>query len=225
MINDLTIFVNSHSSADDALRVFIFQLEKHWPNHPPIVIGRDGLMYVFPKCGYTVVDYSAAKQFTSQYLMGLCAVETPYALTMQEDFILFGDVDEAGIDGAMDDLNNAYSARLIDSGRELTYSMQATVWDSHVLRLIYALIDAASPWEAELCADLIFRDFGRSRELCKLRHDDHLPMRGRNHRDSPIFPYISTALVRGKWNHEYRNELTPLLEQYGIDAEKRGWSA
>jgi hypothetical protein len=47
--------------------------------------------------------------------------------------------------------------------------------------------------------------------------------RGENHYDSNIYPYIATALVRGKWNtSEYNNELTPIFSEFNIDKNKRG---
>lgn len=49
------------------------------------------------------------------------------------------------------------------------------------------------------------------------------PKRGRYHYDTSVFPHIATALVKGKWNiSEYREELPPLLEKYGIDPSIRG---
>ena len=49
------------------------------------------------------------------------------------------------------------------------------------------------------------------------------PKRGIYHHDSSTFPHICTALVKGKWNlSEYKEELGPLLVEYGIDVNKRG---
>lgn len=235
-MDDLTIFVNTHSSRADCWPMFFGQLAKHWPSCPKIVVACDGDSYsdmYGPSLESSLagdftgpviaVDYSPAKGFTNQYLMGLCAVETPYVLTMQEDFILYGDVDEAAIAKSMQKLNpGVQAARLIDSGRELEYSMQATIWNTRGLRCLYANVASDDPWGAELTCDLAMKSM---RMFCAKRYDDHLPMRGRNHRDSPVFPYVSTALVRGKWNVEYRAELSPLLKQYDIDPNQRGWSA
>ena len=49
------------------------------------------------------------------------------------------------------------------------------------------------------------------------------PKRGLYHHDSSIFPFIASALVRGKWNlSEYSNELIPLVLEYNIDLSLRG---
>lgn len=47
--------------------------------------------------------------------------------------------------------------------------------------------------------------------------------RGIYHCDSIIFPYISTAIVKGKWNEtEYKNELTEIFNEFNIDKTIRG---
>lgn len=234
-MDDLTIFVNTHSSCADCWPMFFGQLAKHWPSCPKIVVACDGDSYsdmYGPSLESSLagdftgpvvaVDYSPAKGFTNQYLMGLCAVETPYVLTMQEDFILYGDVDEGAIEAATERLRESAidSVRLIDSGRELAYSMQASVWQTRSLKMLYASIGAEDPWYAEVFANNWMVNM---RMTCLVQRADHLPMRGRNHRDSPVFPYVSTALVRGKWNgSEYPEILPALLEKYGIDPSVRG---
>jgi len=41
--------------------------------------------------------------------------------------------------------------------------------------------------------------------------------------DSNIFPYIATAIVKGKWNYsEYKNELDILFDMYKINKMERG---
>lgn len=47
--------------------------------------------------------------------------------------------------------------------------------------------------------------------------------RGVHHYDSSIFPYIATAINKGKWNFtEYSNELIPILQECNIDKNVRG---
>lgn len=259
MLNDLTIALNTHSSCEDCIRPFFGQLEKHWPNHPHVVMGTDWWSREAtpecpcssPVCKATVVSYAAAKRFTSQYSMMLAAVETPFVLTMQEDFFLYGDVDDEHLENQFEHMDkegfDVTCIRLIESGavtvdrRELErvrrvhptgwhatyceprllYSMQASLWNTKTLRTLYADNDFATPWEAEV-------GFHRYMDQRNLRGDTWVvvgdgPRRG-NHRDSTQFSYIATALVRGKWNSQYRCELEPMLTEYGIDASRRGWT-
>lgn len=47
--------------------------------------------------------------------------------------------------------------------------------------------------------------------------------RGLHHFDNDVYPYIATAIVKGKWNlREYREELGSLLAEHGIDSSVRG---
>jgi|TARA_R110000803_G_scaffold150106_1_gene215508 hypothetical protein len=47
--------------------------------------------------------------------------------------------------------------------------------------------------------------------------------RGVYHCDSIIFPYISTAIVKGKWNEsEYKNELNSVFTEFNINKTIRG---
>ena len=47
--------------------------------------------------------------------------------------------------------------------------------------------------------------------------------RGLYHHDTIVFPYIATALVKGKWNvSEYPEELSALLKEYNINPDIRG---
>jgi hypothetical protein len=47
--------------------------------------------------------------------------------------------------------------------------------------------------------------------------------RGGNHYNSSIYPYIATALVKGKWNTlEYGEELSSMFNDYHINPIIRG---
>ena len=47
--------------------------------------------------------------------------------------------------------------------------------------------------------------------------------RGKYHCDSIVFPYIATAINKGKWNmSEYREELDKLFGEYNINPFERG---
>lgn len=50
--------------------------------------------------------------------------------------------------------------------------------------------------------------------------------RGLFHWDSNLYPYMATAVVKGKWDYEcYPNELEALLKEYKIDPNIRGKNA
>lgn len=241
MIENLSLFLNTHSSCADLWPMFFGQLEKHWPGHPRVVLAvnddaisyRDTMTYPWisacdvdhvgePKPyglrgSDELVGYKDDHPFGQQYLQGLSYVTTDYALPLLEDFILIGDVDVGAIERAIEACRPA--VRLIESGADYTYSFQPTVWRTNALLSSYVQGRRfATPWECEL---------GLSANLPE-QYRYVLPgckgaPRG-NHFDSTVFPYIATALTRGKWNSEYADELKPLHQTYGIDAKIRGWT-
>ncbi len=46
-------------------------------------------------------------------------------------------------------------------------------------------------------------------------------LRGQAHYDSLIFPFIATAIVKGKWNNlEYASELWSLFDEYNVNSDR-----
>lgn len=55
-------------------------------------------------------------------------------------------------------------------------------------------------------------------------HYDGEALRGEYHYDSKVLPYTASALVKGKWCSEYKEELTSIFEEYDVDVSKRQWT-
>ncbi len=248
-MNNLTIFTNTHSSCRDIWPMYFGQLEKHWPGHPKHRVGVDwpGVDALLKgRTGFTYWPYNSEESFSSQYLDCLGQIDTEFVLTMQEDFVLYDDVDVEVIEGLLEMVAGdslCQFIRLILSGLGVSdlhkphaaphgayyglasakypYSMQATIWRTDVLRTLYAELDADTPWEAEAKGCEVIK--GMWRNVNGVAYYDGGPKRGHDHWDSLCFPYMSTALVRGKWNMaEYDKELWPLFEEYDIDPSERG---
>ena len=50
----------------------------------------------------------------------------------------------------------------------------------------------------------------RDKDITKIYKGEN--KRGAHHYDSSVYPYIATAIVKGKWNvTEYKNELTNII--------------
>jgi len=67
-------------------------------------------------------------------------------------------------------------------------------------------------------------DVCRALGIQGLYHHDGEPKRGLHHYDSKVFPYIASALVKGDWCSEYKDELKGILGLYNIDESIRRWS-
>ena len=76
-----------------------------------------------------------------------------------------------------------------------------------------------SIWEFEVAAQKTCRD----RNILGYYVDDGGIKRGKLHWDSKVYPYIATAVVKGKWNtKEYSEELRVIGAEYNIDYKIRG---
>jgi hypothetical protein len=161
-----------------------------------------------------------------------------YFIYLQEDFILYNKVNEGKIKEYCDflDKNPQYSfIRLIKSGNLLNkklsstlyeiecdniniFAMQATIWRTiDYIKLMNVV--KSKGWLNE--GD--YRNTMINLNMMGAYHYDNEIKRGSAHYDSNVYPYIATALVKGRWNiREYNNELSKLLLKYGIYINRRG---
>lgn len=229
VMDNLTIWLNTHSKYADCWPLFFGQLEKHWPGHPQLVASTDNQSFgLFSGCEYRFYDSRAP--FGQQYLQGLSYVQTEYVLPLLEDFILFGDVDAAMIEEGIEfaggrevrltKVTTGRPVHALQEGerwreREDIFTMQATIHRTDSL-----LADAVkgrhvkTPWEWE--------EFHAKTMRPCVEPVTHGAKRGRSHYQSLVFPYIATALNKGFWSTTCYHELKPLLKQYGIDPAVRG---
>lgn len=182
--------------------------------------------------------YDNSSPYYKVWVDALKKFNTKYFIYLQEDFLLYENVDTNKIEEYLNflDSRNEYSfIRLIKSGHlnnnkitdtlyeiesnnQNIFAMQATIWRTDdYIRLMEEVKD--SKWlenekYVQACVDLGIKG---------LYHYDGEIKRGGAHYDSNVYPYIATALVKGKWNiTEYRNELSKILEEYKINLNKRG---
>lgn len=83
------------------------------------------------------------------------------------------------------------------------FSIQPTIAKVKTLKEIFSKIEGETIWSFETNSMNVVNGWG----LTNLFIYDNKPKRGSNHWDSAIYPYIATAVVKGKWNDEYFEEL------------------
>lgn len=100
------------------------------------------------------------------------------------------------------------------------FSIQPSFWRRTVLMQIIAANLNCNIWELEMKSQKVVKKIGLKAAF-SYRSGQR---RGAHHFDNDIYPYVATAIGKGKWNlGEYGNELEPLLEKYDIDPTQRGW--
>lgn len=182
--------------------------------------------------------YNNQDPYYKVWVDALSRFNSEYFIYLQEDFFLYQDVDKDKLNEYVEFLKNnpEYSfVRLLKSGNlgktklsdtlyeiestnPFIFAMQATIWrTSDYITLMERVKD--SKW---LENEKYTKAMGEM-NMKGAYHYDNEPIRGANHYDTNVYPYIATALVRGKWiMSEYSVELTPILNNNNVDIKKRG---
>jgi len=97
-------------------------------------------------------------------------------------------------------------------------TVQPTLWKTrHFLELVKS-IPNLSVWDFELQASKGLSRHGRRALQPRFSGE----RRGKHHRDSIVFPYVATAIVKGHWNTAEYPELLDILSSCGISPSRRG---
>lgn len=182
--------------------------------------------------------YENSQPYWLAWAEALKKIQSDFFIYLQEDFILYDSINEEKIkeyekflnqnpkysfvrllrSGSLNKTKLTDSLFDIESGNKNIFSMQPTIWRTSDFIKLYKHVAAPKWFEndtyIEKCIKL---------NLKGAYHYDNEPKRGLDHYDSNVYPYIATALVRGKWNiSEYKDELKSLLNEYNIDINIRG---
>ena len=231
MDNKICYVTYTNSKCSDILDMFLLE-QKKYTNLPMYFI--TDVMIPEQICFL----YENQEPYYESWLKCLSSIPYDYFIYLQEDFILYDHVNQEKINQYLNFLktNQEFSfIRLLKSGSlnqnkvldtlyeiESTnsdiFSMQATIWRKDD----YVKIMNGTKNKIWL-ENETYRNFMIQNNLKGLYHYDGENKRGLNHFDSSIYPYIATALVRGKWNlSEYNKEILSLVNQYKINIDDRG---
>ncbi len=183
--------------------------------------------------------YNQNDPYWKHWVDALEKIEDEYFIYHQEDFILYDNVNDFELERCKNILKNnkEYSfVRLIKSGFKLStnvvddyvyeigkqsfplYSMQATIWKKQEFIDLYKNTKQEKWFECEE-----YENACKNLNIQGLYYYSGEKERGGCHCDSSIYPYIATAVVKGKWNlSEYNEELRPLLIKNNININIRG---
>jgi hypothetical protein len=182
--------------------------------------------------------YDNKDPYYKVWINALKKFDCEYFIYLQEDFFLYDNVNEDKLNEYVNFLKNNpdYSfVRLIKSGQlgdiklsdtlfeiepsnPFVFAMQATIWrTSDYIALMEAVKE--DKWLETSKYTHTMNNMG----IKGAYHYDNEPKRGGNHYDTNVYPYIATALVKGRWiMSEYSKELSPILIENNIDQNKRG---
>jgi len=223
------LIVYTHTDMKDVWPMFFGQLKKY--------IG-DTKIYVAVNnedkslSEYNQIVYDDSNSYTQRWKEILEQLEEETFMFMHEDMILFDKIDFQSLEKYIGYVKNnlAESVKLILAGDRFDewsvdktlvtnqyakFSIQPTITQKRVFQQLVENLPPMNIWEFEEAIVSSGRDF-----MVKVGTERK---RGIYHYDSPVFPYIATAVVKGKWNmSEYQKELDELFGKYNINPFERG---
>lgn len=247
--NEIALIINTISKNSDIWKPFFDSIEryvsKEFFSKKYVFVDED--LSSIPQ-DYDVIKYDPGQTYKEQFCSCIGSVDQEYCIYISEDYILYSSIDETTInqfkevlnrenflsfirfmrggvyDGPFKEhLNNLYRVPI---DKEYFYTNQAALWRTKDLKKVHDLGPnlhiANKDWRnsfeyqaTKVCNEMkmqgLFCHYGESK-------------RGLYHYDSKVFPHISTALVKGKWNmSEYPEKMSNLIKEYKINIMKRGW--
>jgi len=227
-----TIAIYTHTDMVDVWVPFFGQMKKYMSDYKTYIFvnKKDDTI----PSEYIQIYYDEAKQYTDRLVECLNKIDDDVILFLHEDMILYNTpmydyldryfeyvsdkkVDsvkllyagEGGIKSAIDDtlVINDFSK----------FSIQPTIIRRDILLKTAEGVGSKNIWEFEksiLAPGMDFSvRFGNEKKKGLLHYDSH------------VFPYVATAINKGKWNLiEYTEELNPIFEEYNINPFERGMS-
>lgn len=225
-----TILLYTHDDMSDMWHMFFGQSDKFLKDFNFIILTNKFNSNI-PK-HYTQLFYNEKDVYTNRLITCLEQVNVDVFLFIHEDMILMKEPNLPKIEKLFQyvEIGYANSIKLIRVGRFFTrspfdcnlisnefskFSIQPTIISKIYLKKILHKAGKLNIWDFEYKIKRGKKDYMINPENQKLR--------GLYHYDSEVFPYIATAINKGKWNYsEYESELSELLTEYKIDKNLRG---
>ena len=226
-----SIFIHTHSSCDDALVMCLGQLDKYMPGVKRYVAIEKETETVSSE---NVILYNEEDSYTERLESILPQIDEDMVLYLHEDMILYDapDMEELSrVETYLRSHNSVMMIKLIAtlgllfevapfiraSSTPYKFVVQPTLWKKDKLKEL-ASGEKYSIWEMEEKIQSKFSSVGLG--YTYFRGSEKL--RGQAHYDSLIFPFIATAIVKGKWNNlEYPSELGALFDEYNVNSDRK----
>lgn len=227
---ELNILLYTHTDYKDVWPPFFGQLKKFLPEAKLYVLVNKNDSDI--PHDSTIIIYDDSKIYTERLKEGLNKLTCNEFLFIHEDMYLYdtpnmsiiekyiGYIQTKKVDSikliyvAGDDNKSSLDETLI-LNQYSKFSIQPTLITKETLMTKLNTLGPLNIYDLERSIQNSGNDF-----MCKIGGEIK---RGSGHYDSLVFPYIATAIVRGKWNYlEYRNELDNILTEYNIDKNNRG---
>ena len=238
MKKDITLFMYSHSSYSDVWKPFFRQSGIYTPDYRKVLFADDDLGKTPEDWSY--IQYNDEHTYSERVASCLEKIDTELCFLHHEDMFLYTDpnnkllslyedivkntdIDFIRLIRSVDYPSHNYrgikSLHPIPSYSQYFFSVQPTICKTERLLEIYKNTKINHIRDFEINVQPVCRSLG----IKGLFHYDGESKRGLHHYDSSVYPYIATAIVKGKWSmSDYSTELMPILKECDVDFSKRG---
>ena len=238
MKDKITLFMYSHSSYSDVWDLFFKQSELYMPEYKKVLFA-DNDMGKTPET-WQFIEYDNADSYSDRVYKCLEKVDTELCFLHHEDMFLYDRPDHdllskyedvvlndqvdfirllRSVDSPVFNYRNHKTLYPVPNHSIYFFTVQPTICKTESLLNIYKNTKVNHIREFEPKVQKTCRDMG----ISGLFHYGGESKRGYHHYDSNVYPYVSTAIVKGKWNlSEYPNELGDILKQEQVDIGIRG---
>lgn len=234
-MKDLALVLYSHSDYSDLWEIAFkkinqfFKIEKKY-----IFVNKINSNDIYD---FTPVYYDEKLNYNKRIIQCLDQINDKYILFLHEDMILYN---HANIKKFLEKYkflceNSKFKYfRLIKSGisssiqidqnifeiteQDFCFSITPSIWEKDTFFKICSTLPAMNIWDLEISGS----EYVKKNKIKGFYWFDNEPKRGQNHFDSNLFPHTCSAIFKGKWNMEYKNELNEIFQEFNINPNKRG---
>lgn len=239
MLEDIAIVTYTTSKYQDVWSMHFGQLTRHAATLKSYAFSDEESLPIWNFADHELVRYNNSENYWEQYTKCLQNVSEDFVIYSQEDFILFSDVDTTSLErykkflseteydyvrlircGYSTPLSNHVKDDIYEVDMKTTdaFSMQATLWKKSSLEKLYKEVKSRLWLESD--------DWNNGARKIGIRGTfvyNNEKKIGAFHYDSKVYPYVCTAINRGKWNvDQYPEVMQDLFKKYDIDPMIRG---
>ena len=231
----------THSEYRDVFGLYNAQMSRYMPDIIPRFVTSDRLLPEYTTQS-SFVQYNDSLPYSSRLLEALGKIPSyEFILFDHEDMFLYSEPDLETLclhyrelaSGAFDYIRLVKSTNckyvpvvgcpylysLLPRSKWI-FSIQPSFWRRRALMSVLEQGLNLGIWDLESKSQVVVRRAGIQSGFSHRAGQ----RRGMHHYDNDIYPYVATAIGKGRWNlAEYSEELLPLLSQHGINPEYRGW--
>ena len=227
---NLPIVLYTHTDMKDIWNMVFGQTNKYLSDYK-VYVAVNQYDESIPQ-NYTQLIYDDSQTYTERWKQILPQISEEVILFMHEDMIMLDTPSINHINTYYELVlsGRVYSVKLLLVGDRFApsfvdstlvsnqfskLSIQPTIISKNRFLSILERVGSKNIWDFEMAITGNLNDF-----LVQLGNE---VKRGMYHYDSIVFPYIATAINKGKWNYsEYKKELDVLSDEYNINLSDRG---